>query len=191
MNVRVSDEFERQAKSDGRTLYPSLKKVIRILENLRSENLSSQKMIRRLADTSEDIYVLRYRGLRFFLTIRENDALLIGFKKYAGPQIHVSSERRSKFAVNGRPVYGFGLHIIWYIIVGFIVGLIARAIMPGVQHLGLILTTVLGIAGSIVGGLIGRLFSKPEPGLAFQPAGFILSIIGAIILLFIWGRLTT
>ena len=81
------------------------------------------------------------------------------------------------------------LHIIWYIIVGFIVGLIARAIMPGAQHLGFIMTTLLGIAGSIVGGFIGRLFSKPEPGATFRPAGLILSIIGAIILLFIWGKL--
>ena len=81
------------------------------------------------------------------------------------------------------------LHIIWYIIVGFIVGLIARVIMPGDHHLGLIVTTLLGIGGSLVGGLIGRLFSKPAPGSAFHPAGFILSIIGALILLFIWGKL--
>ena len=81
------------------------------------------------------------------------------------------------------------LHIIWYIIVGFIIGLISRAIMPGAQHLGFIMTTLLGIAGSIVGGFIGRLFSKPEPGSAFHPAGFIMSIIGAIILLFIWIKL--
>ena len=83
------------------------------------------------------------------------------------------------------------LHIIWSIILGFIVGLIARAIMPGVQHLGFIMTTLLGIGGSIVGGLIGRLFSKPPPGSAFHPAGFIMSIIGAIILLFIWAKLAT
>ena len=81
------------------------------------------------------------------------------------------------------------LHIIWYIIVGFIVGLIARAIMPGAQHLGFIMTTLLGIAGSIVGGFIGRCFSKPAPGSTFHPAGFIMSIIGAIIVLFIWGKL--
>jgi uncharacterized membrane protein YeaQ/YmgE (transglycosylase-associated protein family) len=80
------------------------------------------------------------------------------------------------------------LHIIWSIIVGFIVGLIARAVMPGVQHLGFIATTLLGIGGSIVGGLIARIFSKPQPGSAFHPAGFILSIVGAIILLWIWGR---
>jgi uncharacterized membrane protein YeaQ/YmgE (transglycosylase-associated protein family) len=78
------------------------------------------------------------------------------------------------------------LHFIWYIIIGFIIGLIARAIMPGAQSLGFIMTTLLGIGGSIVGGLIGRLFSKPEPGSTFHPAGFIMSIIGAIILLFIW-----
>ena len=83
------------------------------------------------------------------------------------------------------------LHIIWSIIVGFIVGLIARAVLPGAQHMGFILTTVLGIAGSIVGGLIGRLFSRPEPGTPFHPAGIIMSIIGALILLFIWGRLST
>jgi len=81
------------------------------------------------------------------------------------------------------------LHIIWSIIIGFVVGLVARAVMPGVQHIGFIMTTLLGIGGSIVGGLIGRLFSKPEPGSAFHPAGLILSIIGAIILLFIWGKL--
>ena len=80
------------------------------------------------------------------------------------------------------------LHIIWSIIVGFIIGLIARAIMPGMQHLGFIMTTLLGIGGSIVGGLIGRLFSKPEPGSSFHPAGLIMSIIGALILLFIWGK---
>ena len=81
------------------------------------------------------------------------------------------------------------LHIIWSIILGFIVGLIARAIMPGVQHMGFIMTTLIGIIGSIVGGLIGRLFSRPEPGTPFHPAGIIMSIIGAIIVLFIWGKI--
>ena len=58
--------------------------------------------------------------------------------------------------------------------------------MPGAQHLNFIWTTLLGIGGSIIGGLIARLFSKPQPGSSFHPAGFILSIIGAIILLFIY-----
>jgi len=80
------------------------------------------------------------------------------------------------------------LHLIWSIIVGFIIGLIARAIMPGTQQLGFIMTTIVGIVGSILGGLIARLFSRPEPGTPFHPAGFIMSIIGALILLFLIGR---
>ena len=80
------------------------------------------------------------------------------------------------------------INILWHIIVGFIVGLVARAVMPGNQHLGLIMTSLLGIVGGVVGGLIGRLFSKPEPCSAFHAAGFIMSVIGAIIVLFIYGR---
>jgi uncharacterized membrane protein YeaQ/YmgE (transglycosylase-associated protein family) len=79
------------------------------------------------------------------------------------------------------------LHIIWYIIIGFIAGAIAKLIMH--VHMNLIETTLLGIVGSIVGGLIARLFSKPAEGSSFHPAGVILSIIGAIIVLFIIGRL--
>jgi uncharacterized membrane protein YeaQ/YmgE (transglycosylase-associated protein family) len=80
------------------------------------------------------------------------------------------------------------LHILWSIIVGFVVGLIARAVMPGVQHLGFIATTLLGIGGSLVGGLIARLISRPKEGARFHPAGLILSLLGAIILLFLWQR---
>ncbi len=76
------------------------------------------------------------------------------------------------------------LHIIWSIIVGFLIGLIARALMPGVQHLDFIMTALLGIGGSIVGGFIGRLFSSPPPGAPFHPAGICMSIIGALILLY-------
>ena len=81
------------------------------------------------------------------------------------------------------------LHVIWYIIVGFVVGLVARAVMPGAQHLNILYTTLLGIVGGVLGGLIARLFSKPEPGSAFHPAGFIMSVIGAVIVLFLWTRL--
>ena len=80
------------------------------------------------------------------------------------------------------------LHIIWFIIVGFVIGLIARAIMPGAQHLGFVLTTVVGIVGSILGGFIARLFSRPAPGAPVHPAGLIMSIIGALIVLFLLGR---
>ncbi|MGB8355699.1 MAG: GlsB/YeaQ/YmgE family stress response membrane protein [Chthoniobacteraceae bacterium] len=81
------------------------------------------------------------------------------------------------------------LHILWSIIVGFIIGLIARAIMPGAQHMGFMLTTVVGIVGSIVGGFIGRLISKPKEGQPVHPAGLIMSVIGALIVLFVWGKI--
>jgi uncharacterized membrane protein YeaQ/YmgE (transglycosylase-associated protein family) len=71
------------------------------------------------------------------------------------------------------------LHLLWSIIVGFIVGLIASAIMH--THMGFIGTTLLGIVGSVVGGLLARLFSRPEEGSRFHPAGFVMSIIGAIV----------
>jgi uncharacterized membrane protein YeaQ/YmgE (transglycosylase-associated protein family) len=78
------------------------------------------------------------------------------------------------------------LHVIWYIIIGFIAGLIAKWIMH--VHLGLLTTILLGIVGSIVGGMIARIFSKPADGAPFHPAGLILSIIGGIIVLFILQR---
>jgi uncharacterized membrane protein YeaQ/YmgE (transglycosylase-associated protein family) len=78
------------------------------------------------------------------------------------------------------------LHIIWSIIIGAIVGGIAEFLVPGRQHLGFWKAALLGIAGSIVGGLIGRLFSKPVPGASFHPAGFLMSLICSVALLLIW-----
>lgn len=75
------------------------------------------------------------------------------------------------------------IHLIWSIIVGFVVGLIARALLPGVDQMGFLMTMVVGIVGSIVGGFIGGLIKKPVDGSMFHPAGFIMSILGAIILL--------
>lgn len=76
-------------------------------------------------------------------------------------------------------------HLIWSVIVGFIVGLIARAVVPGVDSMGMLMTTGVGIIGSLIGGVIGGMIKKPEPGAKFHPAGFILSIIGAIVCLLI------
>jgi uncharacterized membrane protein YeaQ/YmgE (transglycosylase-associated protein family) len=76
--------------------------------------------------------------------------------------------------------------IIWMIIVGFVVGLLARFFYPGAVGLGFWMTTLLGIGGSIVGGVIGSLIWKSPDG-KFHPAGFILSIVGALILL--WAYL--
>lgn len=77
--------------------------------------------------------------------------------------------------------------IITMIVVGFIVGLIARAIMPGDQKLGIIMTIILGIAGSIVAGYLGAALGFYTAG---QGAGWIGSIIGAIIVLFVYGLVT-
>lgn len=77
------------------------------------------------------------------------------------------------------------LHLIWSIIVGFIVGLIARWIMPGVEHMGFWMTAIVGIVGSLIGGVIGMVIKRPAPGTPFHPAGFLLSIVGAIILLYV------
>ena len=55
--------------------------------------------------------------------------------------------------------------------------------LPGTDQMGFLATSLLGIAGSVVGGLIGRLIRPPEEGAAFHPAGFFMSIVGAIILL--------
>lgn len=81
------------------------------------------------------------------------------------------------------------LHYLWMFIVGIVVGLIARFIMPGSEHMGLIMTGVLGIAGSFVGGFIARIFNKPADGALVHPAGLILSVVGALILLFAWSHL--
>ncbi|MCX5465543.1 GlsB/YeaQ/YmgE family stress response membrane protein [Alcaligenes parafaecalis] len=74
--------------------------------------------------------------------------------------------------------------IISMIIVGFIVGLLARAIMPGDQKMGWILTTILGIVGAFVAGYLGQAMGWYVPG---EGAGWIGSIVGAIIVLFVYG----
>jgi uncharacterized membrane protein YeaQ/YmgE (transglycosylase-associated protein family) len=74
--------------------------------------------------------------------------------------------------------------IISMIVVGLIVGALARFFYPGAVPMGWIGTIVLGIVGSVVGGLIGSLFSRGKTG--FQPAGLIMSIIGAILVLWLY-----
>lgn len=80
------------------------------------------------------------------------------------------------------------LHYLWMFVVGVVVGLVARLVFPGAQGMGIIMTGVLGIAGSFVGGVIAQLFNKPTPGTPFHPAGIIMSVIGSLLLLFIWTR---
>ena len=75
--------------------------------------------------------------------------------------------------------------IIGTIIVGFIVGVLARFFYPGAVPLGFWLTVALGIGGSIVGGLISSLIWKTPDG-KFHPAGWIMSLIGALLLLWLY-----
>ena len=77
--------------------------------------------------------------------------------------------------------------IITTIIVGFIVGLLARAVMPGNQAMGLIMTTLLGIAGSLLASNGGAALGLYPAG---SPVGWIASIIGAIVVLFVYGLVT-
>ena len=73
--------------------------------------------------------------------------------------------------------------IIWTIIIGLVVGALAKFIMPGKDPGGCIVTTLIGLAGALIGGFLGRLLGLYSPD---EPAGFIGSLIGAIILLAIY-----
>lgn len=77
--------------------------------------------------------------------------------------------------------------ILAWIVFGFFTGLIARALMPGNQKLGFIKTTLLGVGGSFAGGSIGALLSGAPFG-TLESAGFVGSVIGAIVLLVV-GRM--
>ena len=75
------------------------------------------------------------------------------------------------------------MSIVWMIIVGFIVGVLARFIYPGAIPMGFWMTTLLGIGGALVGGVISSIFFRSADG-RFHPAGWIMSIAGALILLY-------
>ncbi len=80
------------------------------------------------------------------------------------------------------------LHLIWYIVVGLIAGIIAKSVMH--VHMTIFWTIVLGIIGSIIGGAVTHLFSPPTTG-RFHPAGLIFSTIGAILVLYLCIKLHT
>jgi len=77
------------------------------------------------------------------------------------------------------------MHMIGHAIFGLIIGLLARAIMPGSFHMGLIMTMVLGIVGAWLGGFIGRATGMYREG---HPAGFFMALVGALVLLFVGSR---
>lgn len=78
------------------------------------------------------------------------------------------------------------LQIISMIVVGLIAGALARLILPGKDPMGLVLTAVLGIVGSFVGGFIGSLIWHTEGTSYFRSGGIVLSILGAVLVLWIW-----
>lgn len=76
--------------------------------------------------------------------------------------------------------------ILAWIVFGFVIGLLARALVPGKQSMGFVMTTILGVAGSLIGGLVASALTGGRTG-EFTGAGFIGSLIGAIVLLLIAG----
>jgi uncharacterized membrane protein YeaQ/YmgE (transglycosylase-associated protein family) len=84
------------------------------------------------------------------------------------------------------------LSLLWEALIGLIVGAVAKLIMPGKDPGGIIITMLIGIAGSIGAGYLGQLVGWYKEG---QSAGFIMSVVGAILILFVYrlikGRATT
>ncbi len=75
--------------------------------------------------------------------------------------------------------------IIWTIVIGFFAGVIAKFIMPGKNEpSGFVLTTILGIVGALVASFLGKTLGWYQPG---EGAGLIGAIVGAIVVLFVWG----
>ena len=75
------------------------------------------------------------------------------------------------------------LSILWTILIGFVIGVIAKFLHPGKENMGLILTTALGIAGSLVATFLGRLIGFYKEG---EAAGFLMAVVGAILLLVVY-----
>ena len=79
------------------------------------------------------------------------------------------------------------MSFIWWLIIGLIAGALARLIMPGRDPMGIIATILLGIVGSILGGLVSwAIWGAETANSGFRPAGLLLSILGAILVLWIY-----
>ena len=75
------------------------------------------------------------------------------------------------------------MSFLWMIFIGFVIGLVARAVMPGADPAGVIMTVLLGIAGSLLAGYFGQVAGLYLPG---EPAGFLAAIVGAMVVLFLY-----
>ena len=80
------------------------------------------------------------------------------------------------------------MEILWMIIIGFVVGVIARFLMPGRDPMGFVLTSLLGIVGAVLAGLIGQALGLYYRG---EPASFLAAVIGAMLVLFLYRRVST
>jgi uncharacterized membrane protein YeaQ/YmgE (transglycosylase-associated protein family) len=72
------------------------------------------------------------------------------------------------------------MHLLLFLFFGLVVGVVARAIVPGREPGGWIMSIVIGLAGAVIGGFLARSFGLYGPG---QPAGFLISVLGAVVLL--------
>jgi uncharacterized membrane protein YeaQ/YmgE (transglycosylase-associated protein family) len=81
------------------------------------------------------------------------------------------------------------MDIIGWCVFGLIVGAIARFVMPGRQSMGMIMTMLLGVVGSFTGGFISSLIFRNSESL-MKPAGWIMSIVGALVVLLIYGKIS-
>ena len=77
------------------------------------------------------------------------------------------------------------MHIVIMVIVGLVVGILARFFYPGAVHMGLVASALLGIAGAFLAGFAGRALQPSTRDQPFHPAGFIYSVIGAMVLIFL------
>ncbi len=82
------------------------------------------------------------------------------------------------------------LSLLWLLVIGLIAGLLARAIVPGKDSMSWLATMVLGVVGSVVGGLLLGLLTGGLRDRGFGPAGLIGSVIGAVLVLLVYNRLT-
>jgi len=77
--------------------------------------------------------------------------------------------------------------LLWTLLIGLVIGVVAKFLMPGRDPGGWIVTMLLGVAGSFVAGYLGRMLGWYQEG---QSAGFIMSVVGAVLLLFVYRLLT-
>jgi uncharacterized membrane protein YeaQ/YmgE (transglycosylase-associated protein family) len=75
------------------------------------------------------------------------------------------------------------LHFLWEAIIGLVIGALAKLVMPGTDGGGILITILLGMAGSLLASFIGRALGLYQEG---QSAGFIMSFVGAVLLLWIY-----